>query len=301
MKRRDFLRSSALAGAGLLIPFNPFKTLRQGTFTPLRRNTGIYTERGGTIGWLASEDALIAVDSQYPETVSNFIAGIKERSNRSVDYLINTHHHGDHTGGNAEFGDFATHIVAHEHVPDLQMKAAERRGEETVNNQRTAEITYSETWKQEVGDEIIHLSHRGPAHTGGDTVVYFEKANVAHLGDLVFNRAIPYIDPASGALISNWVTTLDEVTETLPADALYIFGHANPGFEVTGNKEDVLVMRNFLAEVLDYTRKGIAAGQSKEELQQKTVLDGFEDFRNPDWFLQLDFPIGVAYEELTAN
>lgn len=177
-------------------------------------------------------------------------------------------------------------------------KAAESRGQETVDAQVYADMTYAEKWSQDIGNETIHLTHYGPAHTGGDSVVYFEQANVAHMGDLVFNRAYPFIDPGAGANIANWVNVLRSTADDLPNDAIYIFGHGNPKYGVQGSKGDVIVMSNFLEELLSFVQKGMDEGKSKEELAKTEVLPGFEEFAFEGWFLGLDFQINTAYDEL---
>jgi glyoxylase-like metal-dependent hydrolase (beta-lactamase superfamily II) len=286
-------------GAATLLPFPAFSKLaKRSNFTEIRRGVGMYTERGGTIGWLMNDNALVAVDSQYPQTAANFIAGVKDKTSRKMDYLINTHHHGDHTAGNVAFKDFTSHIVAHNNVPGYQKAAAESRGQETVDAQVYADMTYAEKWSQDIGNETIHLTHYGPAHTGGDSVVYFEQANVAHMGDLVFNRAYPFIDPGAGANIANWVNVLRSTADDLPNDAIYIFGHGNPKYGVQGSKGDVIVMSNFLEELLSFVQKGMDEGKSKEELAKTEVLPGFEEFAFEGWFLGLDFQINTAYDEL---
>ena len=235
MNRRNFLLNTTLIGAGTLLPVNALSSMFfRRDFSTIRRNVGIFTERGGTIGWLINDKALVAVDSQFPDSATNCIAGLKERTTQTMDYLINTHHHGDHTAGNSAFKEFTDHIVAHENVPGYQLKAAERRGQEAVDAQVTADLIFAESWKEDVGDEIVHATHYGPAHTGGDSVIYFEKANIAHMGDLVFNRAYPYIDPGAGANIQNWIKVLRKVAEELPADAIYICGHGNANYGIQG-------------------------------------------------------------------
>ena len=302
MDRRKFLFNTALAGAGTMLPLNAFSNLFfRREFTEIRRNVGMFTGRGGTIGWLINDDALVGIDSQFPDSAANCIAGLKERTTRKMDYLINTHHHGDHTAGNIAFKDYAEHIVAHENVPGYQMKAAENQGQEAVDAQVTADITYEKYWKQDLGDEIVHVSHLGPAHTGGDSVIYFEKANVAHMGDLVFNRVYPYIDPGAGANIENWVKVLSSVANDLPRDTIYICGHGNPSFGVKATRGDIMRKSEFLQALLDYTQKGIDQGQTKEEIAKAAWLPGFEDFQSPEWSISLEFNINTAYDELTTS
>lgn len=302
MKRRNFLLNTALVGAGSLLPLNLLSnTLFRRNFSTIRRNVGVFSERGGTIGWLINDNALVAVDSQFPDSAANCIAGLKERTSRKMDYLINTHHHGDHTAGNSVFKEYTNHIVAHENVPGYQMKAAEARNQEAVDAQVTADMTFAEKWSQNVGDEIIHATHYGPAHTGGDSVIYFEKANVAHMGDLVFNRAYPYIDPGAGANIQNWVNVLRMAADELPSDTIYICGHGNANYGIQASKGDVLRKSDFLEELMAFTQRGIDAGKTKDEIASAPVLPGFEDFQAPGWGLTLEFNLNTAYDELSKS
>lgn len=300
MNRRQFLLRSALMGAAATLPVSKFFALGQeSTFKTLRRNVGTFTSRGGTIGWLVNEGGIVVIDSQFPESAENCISGLEEKREVAFEMLINTHHHGDHTAGNPVFKEKVERIVAHQNVPDLQRAAAESRGQEALDSQVYPDTTYEESWSEEVGDETIHLTHYGPAHTGGDTVVYFEKANVAHMGDLIFNRAHPFIDRGAGANISNWIITLNKTAEELPADAMYIFGHGNTDYGITGTKEDLAAKVDFFEALLDYTQKGIDAGKPVNELADIETLPGFEEFKAPGWNLPLSANIEVAYAELT--
>ncbi len=144
---------------------------------------------------------------------------------------------------------------------------------------------------------MLHLKHYGPAHTGGDTVVYFEKANVVHMGDLVFNRMNPYTDRPSGASVYNWIELLQAVEDEYPSDAIYIFGHGKPEFGVTGGMEDVAVMRDYLTAMVEYVEAGVEAGKSKEEIIDKDTIDGFEHFLYAD-FWSASQNLEVVYQEI---
>ena len=302
MDRREFLIKTALMGAAATLPFHKlFASAQESPFKTLRRNVGAFTGRGGTIGWLVNSGGIVVVDSQFPDSAQNCIAGLEDMQDVAFDMLINTHHHGDHTAGNPAFKEKVRRIVAHQNVPGLQQRAAESRGQEAVDAQVYPDTTYSESWSADVGDETIRLTHYGPAHTGGDTVVYFEQANVLHMGDLMFNRVHPFIDRGSGASITNWITTLETVADEYPADAIYIFGHGNSEYGITGSKEDLMVKRDFFKALLEYTQNGIEAGSSLEELKAVETLDGFEEFKAPGWNLPLSANIEVAYAELTSD
>lgn len=286
-----------MAGSAFAIP-NLFQKFQPEAFTPLRRNVGIFQGRGGTIGWLADSNAIVAIDSQFPGSANDFINGIQSFSDQSIDTLINTHHHGDHTAGNVAFQDLVKQIVAHENVPGLQKSAAEAQsnGEE----QAYPDVTYSSEWSLDTGDEIIRLNYYGNAHTGGDSVVTFEKANVVHMGDLVFNRWYPFIDRNGGASVQNWINVLETVVDNTSSDTRFIFGHGNSEFGVTGNQADVLVMRDFLSRLIEEVESGLNAGKSKDEIIQKEMFDEFLNHVSPGARLSLEANLNAVYDELTS-
>jgi len=265
-------------------------------FTALRRGVGIFTQRGGTIGWLATEDALVVVDTQFPESAPDCWNGLQDRSAHPLDLVVNTHHHGDHVGGNGIFAQYTDRLLAHANVPDLMRAAAEPEGD--VGTVPTE--TFEETWSETVGSETLTLRHYGPAHTGGDAVVFFENANVVHMGDLVFNRAYPFIDVAGGANSQNWIEILNTVHDELDAETTLIHGHGNPEYGVTGDRSDLLVMRDFLSALNEYVAQQRQAGASLDEMQEIEVLDGFEAF-NFDWGLSLADCIEAVYREQTGD
>lgn len=301
MNRREFVgHSSLLVSAGLL--FGP-RVWAAGAaavteFRPLRRNVGVFTGRGGTIGWLSNGDGLAVVDTQFPDTAAACLAGLPERGERLIDVVINSHHHGDHTSGNPVFKPAARMIVAQANVPKLQMAAAERAG--TVERQVFADTTFAEAWRKDIGDETVTAQYFGPAHTSGDIVVHFEKANVVHVGDLMFNRLYPVIDRPAGASIRHWITVLEEVAKTFGQEAMYVFGHGSAKFGVTGGTADLKVFRDYLSGLLAHVEREIAAGKSKSEIVALENLPGFEDFHAP-LPNRLGSNLGVAYDELTEK
>lgn len=308
MNRRDFVvRSSLLVSAGL-VPRGLFAAEAPAAapkappappvteFRPLRRGVGIFTGRGGTIGWLANKDALAVVDTQFPDTAAICLAGLPERGARPLDAVINTHHHADHTSGNPVFKPAARTIVAHANVPKLQFAAADKAG--TLDKQVYADTTFTEVWRHELGDEIVTAQYFGPAHTSGDIAVHFEKANVVHLGDLMFNRLYPVIDRGSGARIKGWIARLDELVQTYPADAIFVFGHGKKEFGVTGGPADLAVLRDYFTALLDHTQKKIDAGEPREKVVALENFPGFADFHAP-LPNRLGANLGVAYDELT--
>jgi cyclase len=246
-------------------------------------------------------DGLVVVDTQFPDTAQQCLDGIKTRATRPIDLLVNTHHHGDHTGGNAVFKPHVGGILAHANVPGLQQKAAAAPpppGQQPPPAPTVADKTYDKAWEQAIGKETLRLKYYGPAHTSGDSVVTFVNANVVHMGDLMFNKRHPFIDRPAGASITNWIAVLESTVKDHAKDTIYIFGHAKDGQPVTGDQGHLFEMRNYLTAVLDVTRKAIADGKSRDETIKLGPLPKFEDYMEAPPRLTLAAVLGVAYDEL---
>ena len=307
--RRRFLTTSSLALAAATVDLSKlFARAGQGApsapqtaFTPLRRTVGYFTGQGGTIGYHISNGGVVVVDAQMPATAKICLDGIKERDGgRVIDILVNTHHHADHTGGNPVFKDSVKKILAHANVPRLQREAAERQVAARPNAPApdivVANATFGNAWEEDVGGERIALKYDGPAHTSGDAVVSFRKANVVHMGDLVFNRMHPFIDRPAGASIANWIKVLEGTVADHRNDTTYIFGHGSPKFGPTGTRADLLYMRDYLTALLEFVRGEIKAGKPKDVIVKITdPLRGF-----PDHGPLIERVLTPAYEELTA-
>lgn len=301
--RRDFIAASAAALASFLArPRGAAALVRppqEPTFTPIRRNVGFFTMRGGTIGYLVSPDAVAVVDTQFPAEARACLDGLNARSgNRPVDLLINTHHHGDHTGGNIVFRGVARNVVAHANAAEHMRHPP---GGEPPADQLYPDTTFTGDWSAELGDERVRARYYGPAHTSGDAVITFERANVAHLGDLVFNQRHPVVDRAAGAAIRNWITVLEGAARDHAVDTIYIFGHANAGLPVIGDRSALLDFRDYLGALLAFVETQVRAGRSREEvLAMREPLAGFESYGR---FGQAGprEALTCAYEEITAT
>ncbi len=252
----------------------------------------MFIATGGTIGYLVNADGAIAVDSQFMPNATICAAGLKQRAPKGIAMLINTHHHGDHTGGNKAYG--VSKIVAHENC----LKSHRATTEKTVDEQAYASTTFKDTWSEKFGDETIEARYFGPGHTGGDAVIHFQQANVMHMGDLLFNRAHPNIDRAQGARIDNWITILETVSKRVSNDTIVIAGHAKDN-NVRNGRAELMHFRNYLTAALAHASAGAKAGQSKEEIQKLPALKGFEDTVSVNPRLSMAFVLGIAYDEVT--
>lgn len=296
--RRDFVKASALglAGGSLSLPMHLWGAGARAEFTTLRRNVGIFTERGGTIGWLINGDGIAIVDSQFADTAPLLLDGVRERTQLPIDVLINSHHHPDHTGGNGILRPAVGRIVAHERSAENQRAVAARRPT-PADEGDFPDVTYADETSLSIGDETIRLKHYGPAHTGGDTAIYFEEANVVHLGDLLNNRGWPNIDAGAGGSVHGWVEVLEAIIPEYPADAIYIFGHNEAGAPPTGSRADVAFQRDYFLAVIGVAERALAAGRSREEAIAIEALPGFEFGGTAS---RLPLAVGVAYDELAA-
>ena len=303
--RRDFFATSAAAAllAALGRPGFSHAALQQQAaqpvFTPIRRNVGYFTMRGGTIGYLVNPGAVVVVDSQFPPEAKACLDGLNSRSgNRPVDFLINTHHHGDHSGGNLSFRGSAKKVVAHTKADEHMRQPP---GAQPPTDQLFPDTTFTDNWSADVGDERVRARHYGRAHTSGDAVITFERANVAHMGDLMFNQRHPVVDRAAGALIRNWMTVLERTPRDHSNDTVYIFGHANTGLAVTGGQSDLAHFRDYLGAVIAFVEAQVKAGKSRDEiLAMRDPLKGFETFGRFGQPGPRD-PLTCAYEEVTAG
>ena len=304
LTRRDFLTSSAAAAVAGTLGRTSLARAWQGQqaqpiFTPIRRNVGFFTMRGGTIGYLVNPGAVVVVDSQFPAEGKACLDGLNQRSNnRGVDFLINTHHHGDHSGGNISFRGAAKKVVAHATAAEHMRQPP---GAQPPADQLYPDTTFTETWSADAGDERMVARYYGRAHTSGDAVITFERANVAHMGDLMFNQRHPVVDRAAGATLRGWMGVLDRAVADHAPDTVYIFGHANTGLPVTGSHTDLARFRDYMGAVLAFVDGHVKAGRTRDEIMaMRDPLAGFESFgrfgqTNPREVLT------CAYEEITAG
>jgi glyoxylase-like metal-dependent hydrolase (beta-lactamase superfamily II) len=299
MHRRNFLRNTSILTGGALFFHNQalaglFKTY-EFKMRILRNNVGIFTERGGSIGYLLSKDGIVVIDSQFPDSAGHFIEEAKKQNTNPFRYLLNTHHHGDHTGGNIAFKGLAEHFGAHENSLANQKAVAEKNNalEKTI----LPDITFKEEWKIKLGEEKIRGDYYGAGHTNGDAIYHFQNANVMHMGDLMFNKRHPFVDRSAGANINSWIKVLDKVIKKADKDTIIIFGHSlNPG-EETGTTEDLKKFQDYLGKVLTFTEAEIKKGVSKEDFVKNTSIPGVTEWSGQG----IERPLGAAYDELSTK
>jgi len=298
MQRRLFLRNASLLTGALAVSNkslfakyrfdDPWKT------KALRNNISIFNEKGGTIAYLTDKKGIVVVDAEYPEQATHLITLLKGQTDAPpFDTLINTHHHSDHTAGNIAFKGIVKQVSAHENSKANQIKSAKTNKNE--DQQLYPDVTWQDDWHYKIGHESIRTHYFGPAHTNGDAIIHFEHANIAHMGDLMFNHMYPFIDKTAGASISNWITVLDKAMQTFNGETVFIFGHGKND-DVTGTKENLKGMKRYLEQLLAYTDKQMKAGKSKDDILKIKVIPDVGDWT--DVFGGVQNNLSAAYEEL---
>ena len=298
MKRRNFLMNTALAtGAFSILSKSSLASIFADPsyqFKPLRGNVGWFAEQGGTIAWLVNKDGIVVVDAEFPDPAKHLIAELQKQSDKPFQWLINTHHHGDHTSGNISFKGIVKNVAAHANSLTNQKNVAVAQKKE--DQQLYPDTTFTDTWKIKVGDEHIKAYYFGAGHTNGDAIIHFEHANIVHMGDLVFNRRYPFIDKSAGASVTNWPLALEAAQKKFDKETIFIFGHAFDPEKVIGTKEDLKAMQNYLERLADYVQSSIKAGKSKEEILQTKAIPGVDDWQGDG----INRSLEAAYQEFSS-
>jgi cyclase len=281
MERRSFIKNTSLTLAAFTLlsksSLASFLTDPAYKVKMLTDKIGIFTEKGGTIMFLLGKKDVVVVDAQFPDSAQHCIDEIKKVSTMPFAFLINTHHHGDHTAGNITFKDIAKNVVAHTNSLKNQKATAVKNNNE--KKQLYPDTTFDKTWTKKLKGEKITLTYFGSGHTDGDIFVHFEDSKIVHTGDLVFNRKYPYIDKGAGASIANWIKVLEEATTKYGDKVTYVCGHAGEGYEVVLTKTDILAFKDYLSNLVKYTTEKIAAGITKEDYMKTKEIPGSTDWK----------------------
>lgn len=296
MQRRIFLQNSVLTfGALILGKQKIIHAMSTDTWkiTMLTDKIGIFTERGGTIVFHYSKDGITVVDAQFPDTAPHLINELKKKNEQPYHLLINTHHHGDHTSGNIVFKDLVKRVLAHENSLANQKRVAIANKNE--DKQLYPNQTFGKVWEEDAGKEKISLLYYGAGHTNGDAIIHFKHANIAHVGDLVFNRRHPFVDRSAGANIKSWINVLDEALKKFDTKTVFICGHSGNDFDIKGSKDMLVAFQDYLGNVLKFVGGEIKSGKTKEEILKATEIPG-----SPEWKGDgIERPLQAAFEELS--
>ncbi|MEO1082287.1 MAG: MBL fold metallo-hydrolase [Pseudomonadota bacterium] len=227
---------------------------------------GIYmlTGRGGNIGLSVGEDATFIIDDQFAPLTEKIVAAIAKISDRPVDYVLNTHWHYDHTGGNENFGKSGSLILAHDNVR-TRMVAGQTMGSgrviEPAPDAALPVVTFNDELGLHVNGQTVRGIHVKAAHTDGDMIIHFAEANAMHMGDIFNHGSYPFIDLGSGGNINGIIDGCAKALELADDDTLIIPGHG-----VLANKDDLQRYHDRLFAIRDRIAELMERGNSIEEI-----------------------------------
>lgn len=259
--------------------------------TPVAGNVYMITGAGGNIGVSVGDDGIVIVDDQFAPLAPKIEAALKSIADRPVRFILNTHYHPDHTNGNEHFGKVAP-IVAHENVRKRLASGVTVLGM-TVPPAPAAAlpvVTFNDTLTLHLNGEDIRAVYWPNGHTDTDSVIWFTKSNVVHMGDDFFNGMFPVVDLDHGGSVRGLIENLDKLLPTIPDGAKLIPGHG-----ALSDKAGLRRFRDMLAGTLGVVERGIAAGKSLETLKSEKVLAEWDDWGKG--FINNDAWIGTLYAE----
>jgi glyoxylase-like metal-dependent hydrolase (beta-lactamase superfamily II) len=262
---------------------------------------GIYmlTGQGGNIGVSTGRDGVFLIDDQFAPLTKKITAAIAALSDQPVRFLLNTHWHPDHSGGNENMGNAGTVIVAHSNVRKrlavdnfIEMFDMEAPATDTAG---LPVITFDDSLSLHLNEDEIHISHVDNAHTDGDSIVQFKVANVMHLGDIYFAGMYPFIDTNSGGSINGTLRALDHALALSDAQTVIIPGHGP-----ISNKEGVAAYTHVLRTISGRIQKMIAG---KSTLAQILAAEPTKDFDEEygNGFIRNTAFVEMLYKDMTQD
>ncbi|MCR9193964.1 MAG: MBL fold metallo-hydrolase [Hyphomonas sp.] len=234
--------------------------------------------RGGNVGVLAGEDGVFVIDSQYADMAPGLLSAINEIAGEKPRYLVNTHWHGDHTGGNAIIGETGTTIIAHNGVRERVTVDVTRDffGQESTTPAAPEAawpvITFNDEMTLYLNGQTVRLIHAPDAHTDGDTFIYFEEANVLHTGDLMFNGMFPFVDITSGGSFTGFIAASQAMADTIDDETRIIPGHG-----ALASKADIGLTLEMLDGVMAAVQAEIDAGKDLDGVLDAAPLSPWVD------------------------
>lgn len=253
---------------------------------------------GGNIGVSVGEDGILMIDDQFAPLSEKIEAKLTELGSGTLKYVINTHWHGDHTGGNEYFGKKAV-IVAHENVRERLSTRQEMKIFDSIIEPHPdvalPKITYEESVSMYFNSDEIMLAHFPSSHTDGDTVVFFLEDNIVHMGDIFFNGMYPFIDLGSGGDVEGYLDSVEQLLEMVPQDAQIIPGHGP-----LAEWQDFKDFYEMIASTYDGVKTAVDAGKSLEQIQETGFSKEIVD-RWGQGFLKTNQWIEILYNQVTKQ
>jgi len=270
--------------------------------TKVSGNVYMLEGSGGNIGASVGDDGIVIVDDQFAPLADKIREALKNLgvTDKPVRFVINTHFHGDHTGGNLPFSSTST-IIAQDNVRK-RLESGGRGGNGATirfDNPPAPKgalpvITFGHDVTVHLNGEDIRALHVPSGHTDGDAIIFFPKANVVHLGDDFVRYGFPFIDIDSGGSVQGMIAGLEKVIASLPADVKVIPGHG-----AISNLDDVREYIKMLKDTSAAVQKAIQQGESLDQMKKDQILAPWQKYSGN--FISADVFTDTLYNSLTGH
>jgi len=233
--------------------------------------------QGGNIGLSIGDDGVFVIDDQYAPLSPKIIEAIRTLSDKPIKFLANTHHHGDHTGGNANFQKEGAIILAHDNVRKRLEETPNRDG--SMNPKESLPIiTFNDKMSLYINGEQVLIRHINNAHTDGDAILYFTESNVMHTGDTYFNGMYPYIDLNSGGSVDGYINAVKSSLMLIDDETKIIPGHGS-----VSNKNEYKAFLAMMEDLRNIVQNEISKGKSEDQVVNDTSLTKAYDDQGYSW------------------
>ncbi len=243
---------------------------------------------GGNLGLITGEDGVVLIDDGLEPLVAMTLAAIESLTGDPVDFVINTHAHGDHIGANEALHDIGATVIAHDNLRRQMIKDGSNRA-------ALPELTFSDAVTFHLNGHTASVFHVANAHTDGDSVIHFPEANIIHTGDAMFNRLFPYIDMDSGGSVDGFIAAQKKIIAIANDETKIIPGHGE-----LANKADLQAAVDMLEDAQARVRALVDAGKSQEQVLAENPLTDYHD----DWswgFITTERMTETLYLSLTGG
>jgi cyclase len=265
--------------------------------TKVNGNVYMLQGAGGNIGVSVGPDGILIVDDQYAPLADKIKAALKTLGEGKLKFVLNTHWHGDHTGGNVAFGPEAP-VIAHDNVrkrlATAQKSEVFKRTTPASPKEALPVITFGHSVTIHFNGEEIRAIHFPTGHTDGDSIIFFTNSNVVHMGDHFFAGTFPFVDLESGGSVEGFTKNVGEVIAKLPAGVKIIPGHGP-----LSTPDDLKLFHRMLLETTDIVRKKIAAGKTLDQIKAEGLPDEWKSWGTG--FIKTDVWLETIHRSLSAK